>query len=98
MDSERETSGKFARKLLSTVLFWRVRGGFEVVGLYIRTNQNLNTDEIARLREVRLQEWGKYRHLQRIAPPSALLEFITFAPHLDCGRPWHSTEPVAISQ
>ena len=93
-----KTRGKFARNLLSTFLFWCVENNVEVVAGYLRTNQNVAADEIARLPEELLLYWGKDRNLRRMARPAAWLDFIAFAPHVDWGRSWQSTAPVRVAQ
>ena len=64
-----KSRGKFARKLLSNFLLWCVYNGIEVIIFYLRTNRNVTADEITRVEENALVNWGNFRGLTRVDLP-----------------------------
>ena len=93
-----KSRGKFARKLLSNFLLWRVYRGIEVIIFYLRTNHNVKADEITRVGEKASPEWGRYRGLARIDIPDSWGTFETFLPHLDWSRPRRRDEPLELTE
>ena len=71
--------------------------GIEVIIFYLRTNRNATADEITRVDEKALPEWGKYRGLARIDIPDSWGAFETFLPHLDWTRPRRRDEPLELT-
>lgn len=79
-------------------MFWRVKNNFDVSAFYLRATRNVVSGEIARLPEEMLKDFRNDRDRQRMALPAAWSDFITFLPHLECGRSWKSTVPFSVDQ
>ena len=93
-----KSRGKFARGLLSTFLLWRLYHGIEVIIFYLRTNHNVTADEIIRLEDKDLIDWGNYKGLRRIEIPGLWVDFKKFIPHLDWERPREQAEPLELTE
>ena len=61
--------GEFARKLLSNFLLRCVYNGVEVIIFYLRTNHNVTADEITRVEENSVEDWGIFRGLTQADLP-----------------------------
>ena len=86
MGGEGKTRRKFDRSISITLLLRRLGNGVEVAIFYLRTNRNVTAEEVARLSDVELAEWGARKGLTLLDVPGRWWFFCRFIPHLDWGR------------
>ena len=83
-------------KFLSTFPLRFVHRGIELAALYLRTKHNVSADEIARLGEKDMPEWGNRKGLERKELPDIWADFRPLPPHLDWGRSRYQISPRAL--